>query len=155
MGWDIILSLLMSAISFFLSKKAGATPAQAAAIAAAAGAGTYYVANNTDWGKSTITALDEKWVAMTKPDGTVYTDVDGTVYAPDGSVVEVNADGTPVLDAAGNIVTRLVTTTGDVLQSWGPAGTAAVIGTAALAADGIGKYVPWLIGGALALLLLN
>jgi len=155
MGWEIILSLLMAAISFFTAKKAGATPAQAAAIAAAAGAGTYYVANNTDWGKSVISDIDKKWIEMTDPNGTVYTDVDGPVYAPEGSVVVKDPQGNPVVDSAGRILTQLVTTTGEVLTSWGPAGTAGVIATGALVADGIGKYVPWIVGGVLALMLIS
>lgn len=136
------LSILMALITFFTSKRSGASNTKAALLAGLAGAGTYYVSHETDWGKANLGPLD------------------GVVLP--GTEIAVGADGQPLKDANGSNVlvgsnpngTGTVT---DVLKSWGATGTATVIGTTA-AATGSGlfssKNAPWLIAGAVALIVI-
>lgn len=143
----------MALISYFTAKKNGAKNSTAAMTAAAAGLGTYYVATETKWGKSATSWLSEKWQNLVGTDGQPVTNSDGsTATAPPGAQVVLNpATGLPEKDGSGNVVWKLldtagnaVSTTGGVLKSWGPTGTAAVIGTAAVATGSfdIKKWLP-------------
>jgi len=156
MPWSLILSLLMSALSFFTAKKSGASTAAALTAGAIGGLGTYYVATQTDWGKSVISDLEDGWISLKDNTGTILTNDDGSpVVGPEGSEVVYNPDGTVARDTSGNVITKLITTTGETLQSWGGAGTAAVIGATALATNEglLNKVLPFLIiGGAVVLL---
>lgn len=150
-----IIAIIMALVSFFGSKKAGASDGQAAAIAAGAGLGTYYVANNTEWGKGIVSTISE-WVGLKDENGTPILNKDGTpVKAPPGAKVVLDEAGQPVRDTNGNVMWKLVDSAGNVLESWGPTGTATVIGTGALATQA--EEFPWLwVGvGAVAILLLN
>lgn len=172
------VSLILALISFFVSKKNGASSTEAALTAAAVGAGTYYVTTQTDWGKSTLGGINDSIADLT---GTGYVDpAKDATYTPEQVKPLVGADGKPVLDAAGNplyepivgsvvprnpdgsvkvesdgsIVGALVTGVTGVLKSWGGAGTAAVIGTTAVATSDSGitgflKDNALLIGGAI------
>lgn len=150
-----ILALIMALVSFFGSKKAGASDGQAAAIAAAAGAGSYYVATETEWGQSIVGNISG-WLGLKDPKGNVLLNADGSeVKAPKGATPVLNPDGTVARDPSGNVLWKLVDSSGKVLQNWGAAGTAGVIATggAVAAADDF----PWLwVGaGALALVVLT
>lgn len=152
----IIASIILALISYFTSKKSGASSAKAAMVGAAAGLGTYYVATETEWGKSLFaTANDSSWVVAKDANGNIIKDDQGrTVYVPAGETATVDANGKVQVQADGTWFTKTLATTADILKSWGGAGTAAVVGTAAVASsDSRKKYLPWLlIGGAVILL---
>lgn len=152
----IIASIILALISYFTSKKSGASSAQAAMAGVAAGVGTYYVATETEWGKSMFaTTNDSSWVVAKDANGKTITDDQGrTVYVPAGETAIVDTNGKVQVQADGTWFTKTLATTADVLKSWGGAGTAAVVGTAAVAgSDNFKKYLPWLlIGGAVILL---
>lgn len=131
MPWITIICAL---ITFFMQKSAGAKDASAAAWAAAAGLGAYYVfdpANPTNYL------------------GTTYPSTTGSASS------SVNpGTGLPPSQTSGSSVIGGAT---DVLKSWGPMGTAAVIGTTAAAADGFfsSKNLPWIVGGVALIALLK
>lgn len=146
---EAIIAIIVALISYFGSKKAGADDTKAAAIGLAAGAGTYWVAKETDWGKSTVSDID-KWWDQTFDDGVGGKVVDpktGTeIKGPPGSTLVRNKDGSIARDDAGNPIFELagkfVSAGGEVLKSWGPTGTAAVIGAAGVAS---GKIPQWMV----------
>lgn len=142
------LSIILALISYFSTKKSGGSNTEALTAAALVGGGSYYVANNTAWGQKNLAAFDN--------------------YVSPGSV------GVPVVDKAGNPVidpatgqpmvsyssTQAGTGIGDVLKSWGGAGTATVIGTTAAATNGdfmstLMKNLPLVIGAGLLLVVLK
>lgn len=137
------LSIIMALLTFFTTKKSGASNTTAALAAGLVGAGTYYTTHETEWGKKNLGALDGvNLSAGVKPPTTVP--------------VADNATGGGVVlpsDKSGS-------STGvfDVLKTWGATGTAAVIGTGA-AATGSGvfdnKYVVWGVIGLAALFILK
>lgn len=145
------LTIIMTLLSFFMSKKSGASNTAALVTAGLVGAGTYYVSHETDWGKANLGSFD----GVTPPSAGVPLVNDGTT-----TPVTDPATGAPV---AGNVATSPganTSTTGtgvfDVLRGWGATGTATVLGTAALAtSSGLQKYIPWLIGAGLAFLVLK
>lgn len=175
-------SLIMALISFLISKKSGKSTTQSAAIAAAAGLGTYYVATNTEWGKSTFGAFNDAIAGVT---GTGYVDSSGKtvtgnitpvvdangnpvynaqgnpIFQQAGALVTLDANGKPVTNADGSITNALITGTAGVLKSWGATGTAAVIGTAAVASSSGGmseflsKNAAWIGLGLVALLVIR
>lgn len=151
------ISIIIGLIASFLAKKKGASTAEAALIGAAAGAGTYYVTTETDWGKALIGNTDQPWVQATTEAGTPLIGPDGKpVMIPPGTKPNLDANNNIVKDASGNWWTTLVGGTKDVLTSWGPAGTAGVIGTTVLATDsGLQKYLPYVLLGVAALFILR
>lgn len=130
------ISLIVMLISYMLSAKSGKSKGTSAAIAAGAGLATYY-ATSPD-GLNLLGKLDS---ANT---GTVEGD---PALNAEGSNVKKGTSATIGLNGA-------IGTAGDVLKSWGATGTAAVIGTTAVASDSnLKKYLPWLlIAGAFILL---
>lgn len=155
------LSIILALLGFFLSKRNGASNTKALLTAGLAGAGSYYVTHETDWGKANLGALDGVEQPLTEPlldvNGNVITGPTGNpVVGPTvGSAVTTTPTGAivPVSQGTGSGV---VSTVGDVLKSWGGTGTAAVVGTTAVASsDNLQKYIPWILGSALALLLLR
>lgn len=150
-----IVSIILALISYFGAKKSGASDGTAAAVAAGVGLGSYYVATETEWGKGLVKDVSS-WVGVKDPDGNVIKNPDGTVaMVPAGSEVVRQANGTPVTDGNGNVLWKMVDSTGKVLTSWGPVGTATVVGSTALAT---GKLPSWLLPvglGAFALFLLK
>lgn len=148
------LSIFMAILSFFLTKKKTGSTATALAAGALAGVGTYYVTHETDWGKTNLGSLDNVTAAtpLLNADGSPVLDAQGNaITIPAGSTVEKNPDGTVKVVGGVPSVTNGVT---DVLKSWGATGTAAVIGTTAVAtSDSFSKYLPWILGGAALLLL--
>lgn len=176
------LSIIMALISFIATKKAsGGNTARAVAAGAIAGLGTYYVTHETEWGQSNLGQFDGVVQTPTtnvgtinevpkNADGTPATkNADGTYSVTDsnGSVTQVKPGTVATIGGASGVSNNGVTaptaqggTTGatsglwDTLKSWGPVGTAAVVGTTAAAtSSGWSKYWPWLAGGALLLLL--
>lgn len=137
-----IISLIMALVSYFGSKKAGASDGAAAAIAAGAGLGSYYVATNTEWGKGIVDNVGG-WVGLKDEAGNPVTNSDSSpVQAPPGAVPQRNPDGSVKYDSAGNALWQVADKAGNVLTSWGPMGTAAVIGTAGLVSNA--DEFPWL-----------
>jgi len=126
----------MMIISFFTSKKSGASNTKALVTAGLAGAATYGVTHYTDWGKANLGDFDGVIPAGTTP---VATSTGGTMTDVTGQLIKAGSS------VAGS--------TADVLKSWGANGTAVVLGTAAAAGSGLfsdmKKYMPWLllIGG--------
>lgn len=135
---QLIIALIMALISYFTAKKKGnASDTQAALAAAAAGIGTYYVATETEWGKSAVSSLSSAiGYTPSSANSTTATTANGeTVAIP-------KASGTTSTNAW------------DVLKTWSPTGTAAVVGTTALGLSGsLPKYLPWIAIGAVALLI--
>lgn len=129
MPWVSIISAI---ITFFLSKSSGKSTAAAALTAGAVGLGTYYLADPSN------------------PDNLFKIGVDSSKTAPAGAegaqiVVPSSTVGSTLSSAYG----QTVDAAGKVLTSWGPTGTAAVIGTTALATNSdLTKYVPWILGAA-------
>jgi hypothetical protein len=134
------LTIIMALISYFSQKKSGASNTKALLTAGLVGAGTYYVTHETDWGQANLGQFD----GVPNPGATPVTDAGGTPLQ--------DANGLQVL---GGLGTTAIKTTGDVLKSWGGTGTAAVVGTVALANGSLSKYIPWIIGGVAAFFLLG
>lgn len=133
------VSIIVALLSFFLSKRSGASNTKAALIAGLAGAGSYYVTHNTDWGQASLVDLDG-----VPPEGGSVADVDGNPAVGD--------NGKPIVTGGNSNGTSFW----DVLGRWGATGTAAVIGTTgAVTGTGIfsNKYVPWILGGVALVLL--
>lgn len=123
-------AIIMALLSFFTAKKAGASDSKALLAAGVAGAGTYYVATETEWGEKNL-----NWFESEGSDGKA------------GSTPVTDSTGKALVDSAGNTINKVVGGTADVLKSWGGTGTAAVIGTAAVAgSSSLQKYLPWIIG---------
>lgn len=149
MGIEVIIALIMALVSFFGSKKAGASDGEAAAIAGAAGLGTYYVSTQTEWGRDLVSDI-KSWVGVTDSSGDPVLNGDGQpATVPEGAEVILNEDGSVAKDANGNVLWKLVDSTGKVLTSWGPVGTAGVIGTAGIATGAIDTKWLWIGGAAL------
>lgn len=128
------LSIFMFLISFFLSKKSGKSNAASALIGAAAGLGTYYLADPSNADNLFKIGVDSSGTA--------------DAGAPSGTVV------TPGTGVIGDMYGKTIDATGKVLTSWGPTGTALVVGTtAATASDSFSKYLPWILIGGAALIL--
>lgn len=180
------ITLILALISFFVSKKNGASTTEAALTAAAVGAGTYYVTTQTDWGKSTLGGINDSIADLT---GTGYVDPkkSAKTYTPEqvrplvdangksitdaagnplyepivGSTVPRNSDGSVKVEQDGSVIGALISGVSGVLKSWGGGGTAAVIGTTAVATSdsGVAGFIKdnaLLIGGTiLAIMLLK
>lgn len=144
------LSIILALLTFFTSKRSGASNTKALLTAGLVGAGSYYVTHETDWGRANLGALDGVPAKGSAP----LSDKDGNVItSPSGAPVTGPALTAPAGTGTGS---GIVSTVGDVLKSWGGTGTAAVVGTTAVASSGnFEKYLPWIIGGGALLLLLR
>lgn len=124
-------ALIIALLSFFVSKKSGSSDTNAMITAGLAGAGSYYVATETEWGQENLNWFEDS----TEPPTTSTT-------------AALDSEGNPVKDSNGNVVYKMIDGTADVLKSWGGTGTAAVVGTTALATDSsLKKYLPWVLLG--------
>lgn len=135
MPWS---SIIMFIISFLSAKSQGASTGKAAAIGAAAGLATYYLADpaNPD---NLLGFGGEKKATI----GDVGVDNGGTIPTGGGG----NAS------QIGGVIKTGLSEAGGVLKSWGPTGTLAVAaGTTALLSDD-NKWILY-AGAALVLLLL-
>lgn len=132
-----ILAVVAALIGYFGSKKSGAKDATAAAVGVAAGAGTYWTATKTDWGKNVVSKIDNFWTKPKQSGGAPVVDRDGNQIAlPPGTALD--NDGQTIRDASGSVVGSIA----DVLKDWGPAGTASVIGGTVVASKF--KFEPWM-----------
>lgn len=124
-------SLIIALLSFFITKKSGSSDTSAMVTAGLAGAGSYYVATETEWGQENLSWFE-----------------DSTESPTTSATAELDSEGNPVKDSNGNVVYKMIDGTADVLKSWGGTGTAAVVGTTALAANSsLQKYLPWVLLG--------
>lgn len=130
MGLEILLPLIMALLSFFLSKKNGASTGKAALIAAGTGALTYGGVKAWENYKTTGSVWGANNAAST------------AASAQAGATM-------PTSQVIGNTLSSLGASAADVAKSWGPAGTAA----AAIGVANGGKIIdfvkqhPWLVGG--------
>lgn len=153
------LSIIMALISFFTTKKKTGSTTAALAAGAIAGVGTYTLTHYTDWGQANLGSLDgiAAPATLTNPDGTVVKDDAGNpIVVPAGSSVAQLPDGTYKVNTNGTV--SVVDSIAGVLKSWGGVGTAAVIGTTGLAtssSDTFAKWLPYLLIGGAALLILK
>lgn len=124
-------SLIIALLSFFMSKKSGASDTKAMLTAGLAGAGSYYIATETEWGQENLNWFE-----------------DSTKKPTTSTTAVVDSAGNPVKDSNGNVIYKMIDGTADVLKSWGGTGTAAVVGTTALATNSsLQKYLPWVLLG--------
>lgn len=122
------LTILITLLTFFMSGGAEKkNRGKAIAAAALAGVGTYYVTHETDWGQQTLGSLDG--VAVPGAGVSPVVDANGN---------EVLVSGAPVKPPVASTSTGETVGKGlwDVLKSWGPAGTAAVVGVGGSAITG-------------------
>lgn len=138
MPWASIISFLLT---FFLSKSQGASNGKAAALGAAVGLGTYYLADPAN--PDNLLGIG---VTAKKTPGSTLVDKGGTV--PD------NGGG----NGAGGVIKTGISEAGSVLRSWGPVGTLGVVaGTSAISSANSSSAPSWLkwalIGGVAYLLL--
>lgn len=151
------VSIIMALISFFITKNKTGSTSKALAAGAIAGIGTYYVTHETDWGKANLGSLDGVVAStpLVDKNGAAVLDPQGNaIKLPAGTTVRYNPDGTVIKDAGG--FPLIISSTADVLKSWGGTGTAAVIGTATIAGSSkLQKYLPWVLIGGIALLILK
>lgn len=137
MPWLSIFSFLLT---FFLSKKSGKSTASSLLTGAAVGLGTYYLVDPSN--------ADNLFKIG------VNSEVTATPAATTVSPVGVVGTATHGLGSAADLAGKTVDATGKVLTSWGPTGTAAVVGTTALATnDSLSKYIPWILLGVGALVI--
>lgn len=156
------LSIFMALLTFFAEKKRnGGDTTRAALAAGLVGVGSYYVTHETEWGKENLGFLDGvEATAVTDLEGppTTVVNADGTTTStyPNGTTRTTKTDGTVTYkDSTGKVLASgTASAVADVLKSWGPAGTAGVIGvTGATLSDDSSKLLIW--GGiALAVFLL-
>lgn len=123
------LSIIVWLVSYFLSSKNGASSGKAALIATAAGLGTYYLADPAN----TENIL-----------GFSY----GNTKATPGDVSGSTGAATTRAPSLGSTAVSQV---GETLRSWGPLGTAGVVGVTAGALSGDNKWL-WIGGAVLAAL---
>lgn len=151
------VSIIMALISFFITKNKTGSTSKALAAGAIAGIGTYYVTHETDWGKANLGSLDGVVAStpLVDKNGAAVLDPEGNaIKLPAGTTVRYNPDGTVIKDTGG--FPLIISSTADVLKSWGGTGTAAVIGTAAVAGSSkLQKYLPWVLIGGIAILVLK
>lgn len=137
MPWLSIISFILT---FLLSKANGASNGKAAALGAAAGLATYYLADPANPDNLLGIGVDAK----TTP-GDVEVDTGKTVPA----------DGGGAASTIGGVVKTGLSEAGSVLKSWGPTGTLAVAaGTTALSSANSKTWL-WVAVGIGALLILT
>lgn len=136
MPWISIIAFL---VSFLLSKSQGASLGKAAAIGAAAGFATYYVADPSN---------PDNLLGIGAP----AKDNPGSVLTDNGGAAPSTGGGRTV----GGVISTGLSEVGSVLKSWGPAGSLAVVaGTKAVTSPSTTKWLPWVIGGAALFFLLK
>lgn len=159
--WNLIISLILAIISYVKTKKGNAkNEGKAIAAAAATGLGANYLLTNTEWGKDSVSWLNDNVANL---DGETTTAAPTTTLSPDGkaqgtkTTVVTNPDGTKTTTVSPAPATQAAsggTGLWETLKSWGPTGTATVIGTAGVATGKIDKKWLWLGGGVIVFLLL-
>lgn len=131
MEWIVLIVIWL--LSYFLSKKSGARSGTAALVATGVTAGAYYSGASASLANGAT-----KLISPGAPtEGTVTTG--STTGSP-----AVVGPATSALGTLGSVATGALSTAGNVLKDWGPAGTAGVIATTSLVSDGIDKKWLWI-----------
>lgn len=126
------VSIVIFLISYFLSKDNGKSDGEAAAIGAAAGLATYYVADPAN--KDNLMGLS-------------FGGAEGSAKVNAGAPGETVARALP--STFGSLGSSVISESAGVLKSWGPTGTLGVVaGSTALSSFDWKKYAPWLLAGA-------
>lgn len=145
MPWTSIAVFLLS---FLLSKSKGKSTAQAAGVAALAGGATYLLADPANSSNLLGIGVDPGSVGSVKPSPGDSSVVSSVPAADPSDVARSTAAGA----ATGQTwFQSTLDTVGSTLQSWGGAGTAAVIGTTGVVAGGSETKSKTLLWGGLAL----
>lgn len=154
--------IIMALVSFFITKKRTGSTSKAALAAVAGGLAANWVVDNTQFGKEYLGGFNstiDGWLGLDS--GTV--DSAGTVKDASGKVVSVPVGTKAVAQPDGSIVYiptsgqgQTGTSVWDVFKSWGPTGTAAVVGTTAVATDSdLKKWLPIGLAALAAILILK
>lgn len=145
------VTIILTLLSFFLTKAKTGSTSKAVLAAALAGGATYAV-THSDFAADTALAeydgvVNTAWPVLDET-GQQILDANGKpVQAVSGATLA--SSGTAGAPAGGGIVSSAA----GVLTSWGATGTAGVIGATAVATDSkLRKYLPFLIGGAILLI---
>lgn len=138
------LTIIMAILSFLASmKETKGDVVKSAMVGGLVGAGTYAVTHETTWGRENLGQFDG-----------VIPPID-PLKNPDGATSNMTIDpvtGKVVSKVGGELTGPNAPTTGwDVLQDWGPTGTASVIGTSAVAGGLLSGNNKILVYGAIAL----
>lgn len=135
------VSLIVWLVTFLLSKAKGASTTKAALLATGAGLAAYYVADPANPNNLLGFGQDEKAQI-------------GDVGADDGGAAPAGGGG--LASTVGGVIKTGISEVGSTVRSWGPAGTLGVAaGTSLLGNSDLSKYVPWIAGGILLLVLLK
>lgn len=130
------LTIIMALLGFLSSMKASnGNTARSLAVGALAGGATYYTTHEIEWGKENLGFLD----------GAV--DASGVAVAPGEGNVPSDPTSTTKVPEIGAGKAGFWANTGEVLKSWGPTGTAMVVGAAGVASGSTN----WLLWGGIAL----
>lgn len=154
--------LIMALVSFFITKKKTGSTSKAALAAVAAGVAANWVVDNTQVGKEYLGGFNSTvngWLGLnsgTVDSAGVVKDASGNVVTiPDGTKAVAQPDGSVVYVPTGSSG-QTGSSVWDVFKSWGPTGTAAVVGTAAVATDSnLKKWLPIGLAALAAVLILK
>lgn len=139
MAW---INVLIWIVSYFVSKKGGASTGTAALLASGVTAAAHY---------SGATESIASWVGLGKSDGPVQTINDAGKVQTIGSTSEPSKTA---LGTIGSVVSSAFDSASKTLSSWGPVGTAGVIGAVGVATSSSENMWKWvLIAGAAFLIL--
>lgn len=147
------LTLLITLLSFVLTKMSGGNDKKALGTAALAGAGTYLATTQTDWGKDMSASFDKFIGVAPKADPVKKENIDVTTgFDTDGSPVTVKKPVAVVEGSRGGGSAGLGSILGGLWSGLGSMGQAVVSGVAAWS---LKDYIPWIVGGLALLFLLK
>lgn len=92
-----IVPLILAILSYFASKKAGASDGEAALVAAGVGAGSYYLATETEWGQGVISDI-ERFLGSSDPSAPVGSSGPGLSLGTIGTIAGAGALGASASD---------------------------------------------------------
>lgn len=152
------LSLLLTVLSYLLSPRDTSKERRQALLRSiAVGGASYAVTEYTDWGSQISDKFDDA-IGLGADDPTAkgrMVDAEGNVYDADGALVQAGSIGSTTPNSPTNASGAASTGFWKTLQSWGPTGTAAVVGAGALAATSGSKTWVFAAVGLGAILLLR
>lgn len=131
MPWMSIITWLLT---FLLSKSKGLSTAESAMLATGAGLATYYL------------------VDPANKDNVLGVSFGGDKDVP-GSVNESVPGNVQDTSSLGSFGKTVISETGSTLRSWGPTGTLGVVAGTAAVGSVKSEWWPWIIGGAVLILL--
>lgn len=137
------INVLIWIVSYFVSKKAGASTGTAALIASGVTAAAHY---------SGASESIANWVGLGK------TDAPSQTIANAGKVTSVSSQSTATttgLGTVGSVVSGAIDSASKTLSSWGPVGTAGVIGAVGLTRSSSSNWWKWALVAGAALLVLK